>query len=89
MEIYSLVSLVLLILVIWAIVITVQSSLPTSHKVLWIVLLIILPVIGLIFWFFMGPRKKCAKVEPPSQPTDTGPSQDSSNHDTHHDEHKY
>jgi hypothetical protein len=48
--------LVLLIADIWAIVSVVQSSASTGKKVLWIVLILILPLLGLILWFFLGPR---------------------------------
>lgn len=48
--------LVILILDIWAIINIVQSSASTGAKVLWVVLVLLLPVVGLIIWFFAGPR---------------------------------
>ena len=48
--------LLLLIADIWAIVSVVQSPASTGKKVLWIVLILILPLLGLILWFFLGPR---------------------------------
>ena len=48
--------LVILILDIWAIVNIVQSGASTAAKVLWIVLVILLPVVGLILWLLLGPR---------------------------------
>lgn len=39
-----------------AIVNIVKSALPTGNKVLWCLLIIILPVLGLIIWFATGPR---------------------------------
>ncbi|MBA2482929.1 MAG: PLDc_N domain-containing protein [Nitrosomonas sp.] len=48
--------LVLLVLNVWAIVKIVQSSTSTGNKVLWIVLILILPLVGLILWFLLGPR---------------------------------
>ncbi len=47
---------ILLILNVWAIVRVVQSSAGTGSKVLWIVLILLLPVLGLILWFFLGPK---------------------------------
>lgn len=47
--------LILLILNVWAIVKVAQSSASTGSKVLWIVLILLLPVLGLILWFFLGP----------------------------------
>lgn len=48
--------LLLLIADVWAIVSTVQSNVSTGSKVLWIVLILLLPLVGLIIWFFAGPR---------------------------------
>lgn len=48
--------LILLILNVWAIVKVVQSAAGTGSKVLWIVLILLLPLLGLILWFFLGPK---------------------------------
>lgn len=40
----------------WAIVKTLQSPVSAGNKLLWVVIIILLPVIGLILWYFMGPR---------------------------------
>ena len=58
MEINSLIGLLILAADIWAIVSVVQSAASTGKKVLWILLILILPVIGLILWFLLGPRGK-------------------------------
>lgn len=55
-EVGGLFGLILLILNIWAIVKIVQSGASTGSKVLWIVIILLLPVIGLIIWFLMGPK---------------------------------
>lgn len=55
-EVTGLLSLILLIAIIWAIVSTVQSRAGTGAKVLWIVLLLLLPVIGFILWLLLGPK---------------------------------
>jgi succinate dehydrogenase/fumarate reductase cytochrome b subunit len=41
---------------IWAIVNIFQSSAETGSKVLWTVLVVVLPVLGFILWWFLGPR---------------------------------
>jgi hypothetical protein len=41
---------------IWAIVNIFQSNASTERKVLWTVLVILLPVLGFIIWLFAGPR---------------------------------
>lgn len=48
--------LILLILVIWAIIKTLSSGADTATKLLWTLVLIFLPLLGLILWFFLGPR---------------------------------
>lgn len=48
--------LLILILDVWAIVNIAQSGAPTGNKVLWIVLVLLLPVLGLILWALLGPR---------------------------------
>lgn len=48
--------LIVLILNIWAIVKVIQSGAPGLNKVLWILLILVLPVIGFIIWFFAGPK---------------------------------
>jgi hypothetical protein len=55
-EVSGLLGLVILVLDIWAIVRTVQSGASTGSKVLWIVLILLLPVIGLLLWLLLGPR---------------------------------
>ncbi len=54
-EVSGLSGLILLVLNVWAIVKVVQSSASTGNKVLWIVLILLLPIIGLILWYFLGP----------------------------------
>lgn len=52
----GLIGLVILILDVWAILKIAQSGASTGSKALWIVLVLILPVLGLIIWFFAGPK---------------------------------
>ena len=48
--------LLVLIADIWAIVNVVQSGGSTGNKVLWIVLIVVLPVVGFIIWLIAGPK---------------------------------
>lgn len=41
---------------IWAIINIVQSGATTGKKVLWVLLVVLLPVVGLIIWFLLGPK---------------------------------
>ena len=46
----------ILILDIWAIIKVLGSSATTGTKVLWVLVILILPLLGLILWWFMGPK---------------------------------
>jgi Phospholipase_D-nuclease N-terminal len=56
MQYRGLVSLIVLVADVWAIINIFQSSASTGNKVLWTVLVLLLPVIGFILWYFLGPR---------------------------------
>ena len=53
---HSLWGVLVLIADIWAIVNIMQSGADTAKKVLWTVLVVLLPVLGFIVWFFLGPK---------------------------------
>ena len=55
-EISSITGLLILIADVWAIINVLQSEVSIGKKVLWTVLIILLPLVGLIIWFFLGPR---------------------------------
>lgn len=44
------------ILDIWAIAMIINSQAETGNKVLWTLLVLFLPLIGFLIWFFAGPR---------------------------------
>ena len=45
---------------VWAIINILQSSASNEKKLLWIIVVVLLPVLGLILWFFLGPRDRKA-----------------------------
>ncbi len=49
--------LLVLIADVWAIVSIFSSTATTGRKVLWTVLVILLPVVGFIIWLLLGPKK--------------------------------
>lgn len=57
METGGLFGLVVLIADVWAILNIFQSSATTGSKALWIVLVLVLPLLGVIIWYFAGPRE--------------------------------
>ncbi len=55
-EITGLGGFILLVLDVWAIVSIVSARASTGKKVLWVLLVLILPLLGFIIWFIAGPR---------------------------------
>jgi hypothetical protein len=41
---------------IWAVINIVQSSASNEKKLIWILVVVLLPLLGLILWYFLGPR---------------------------------
>lgn len=58
MEFGGLLGLIVFVLDVWAIISIVQSTAGTGAKVLWVVLVLLLPVVGLILWFLFGPGRR-------------------------------
>jgi phospholipase D-like protein len=54
----GIVGLIILALDIWAIVTIIQGGGPTDRKVLWIILILILPVVGLVLWLLLARRAR-------------------------------
>ncbi len=55
-EFGGLIGLLILAADIWAIINVVQSGASNGAKVLWILVILILPLLGLIIWLLAGPR---------------------------------
>lgn len=52
----GLIGLIILALDIWAIINVIKSGAGTGAKVLWVLLILFLPVLGLVIWAIAGPR---------------------------------
>ncbi|KIF55907.1 MULTISPECIES: PLDc N-terminal domain-containing protein [Pseudomonas] len=52
----GLIGLIILALDIWAIINVLKSGTSTGMKIVWVLLIILLPVLGLIIWAIAGPR---------------------------------
>jgi len=52
----GLIGLLVLIADIWAIINVIQARVELVQKLLWIVLIVVLPLLGVIIWYFAGPR---------------------------------
>ncbi len=54
--VHSLWGLLILAGDIWAIINIFQSSASNAKKLIWTLVVVLLPVLGLILWYFAGPR---------------------------------
>jgi len=52
----GLIGLIILALDIWAIINVLKSGTSTGMKIVWVLLILLLPVLGLIIWAIAGPR---------------------------------
>ena len=43
---------------IWAIINILQSSVSNEKKLIWTIAVVLLPLLGLILWYFLGPRDR-------------------------------
>lgn len=62
MEINGIFGLIILLLAIFAILKIAQSPESTGIKALWILLVLVLPLLGLVIWYFAGPGDKSFKL---------------------------
>lgn len=54
----SIIGLLVLVGDVYGIIMTLQSKAKTEQKIIWVLLIFLLPVLGLILWFLMGPGRK-------------------------------
>ncbi len=52
----GIIGLIILALDIWAIIRLFQSGASAGAKILWLLIILVLPVIGLIVWLLAGPK---------------------------------
>lgn len=58
MEVKGFFGVLILIADVYAILQIAQSSSSTGKKTLWIVLVILLPLLGFILWYLLGPKSR-------------------------------
>jgi hypothetical protein len=54
----DLIGIIGLLLAIWAIVGTLQSSADSVTKLIWVLIVLVLPIVGFVLWFLIGPGAK-------------------------------
>ena len=57
MEVSGLFGIIILVADIYAILKIAQSSASTGNKALWIAVVLLLPVLGVIIWYLLGPGR--------------------------------
>ncbi len=56
--IYDIVGIITLLLVIWALIGILQSSASPVEKLIWVIVILVLPLIGFVLWYLIGPGSK-------------------------------
>jgi hypothetical protein len=59
---YGLIGLLVLAADIYAIIQVLGSGASTAAKIVWVLVILILPVLGFIAWLIAGPRSSAAKI---------------------------
>jgi len=57
LEFGGLLGVVIFVLDIWVIIQVFQSPSSTGKKILWMLIILLLPLAGLLLWFLFGPKK--------------------------------
>lgn len=60
-EVNGIFGLIILVADIWAIIKVFESGVSTGKKVIWTVVILLLPLLGLVLWFLFGPKGKVAR----------------------------
>jgi len=58
MEVSGLIGFLILIADVYAVLQIAQSDGGNGRKALWIAIVVVLPVLGLILWYLLGPKPK-------------------------------
>jgi hypothetical protein len=55
---YDLMGVIVLLLAIWALVGILQSGAAPVEKLIWVIVVLVMPLIGFILWYLLGPGSK-------------------------------
>jgi Phospholipase_D-nuclease N-terminal len=56
--IYDIVGIITLLLVIWALIGILQSSASPIEKLIWVIIILVIPLVGFLIWYLIGPGSK-------------------------------
>lgn len=60
-ELTGLMGLIVFLLELWAVVSVVASDTAIAGKILWVLIVLLLPVLGFLIWLIAGPRPSRAR----------------------------
>ena len=55
---YDLIGIITLLLVIWALIGILQSGAQPVEKLIWVIIIFVIPLVGFLLWYLMGPGNK-------------------------------
>jgi hypothetical protein len=55
---YDLIGIITLLLTIWALIGILTSGVQPLEKLIWVLVVIIMPIVGFVLWYLIGPGKK-------------------------------
>jgi hypothetical protein len=55
---YDIASVLILLLDIWALISILQGGGTSAEKLIWVIIILVLPLIGFIIWYLIGPGSK-------------------------------
>jgi len=58
MEVGGIIGFLILVLDVWAILQIAQSNASNGGKALWIAIVVVLPLLGLVIWYLLGPKPR-------------------------------
>ncbi len=56
--IYTLITIIEIVLIVWALVGILQSGAQPVEKLIWELIILIIPLVGFLLWYLMGPGSK-------------------------------
>ena len=56
--IYDIVGIITLLLVIWALIGILQSGASPIEKLIWVIIILVIPLVGFLIWYLIGPGSK-------------------------------
>jgi hypothetical protein len=56
--IYDIIGIITILLIIWALIGILQSSASPVEKLIWVIIILVIPLVGFLLWYLIGPGSK-------------------------------